>query len=216
MIHDSCVFLCLNRTKGSGGARRYLALGRGRLLQTSVCAPKDVIIIRCDVQANGSGGARGYLAVSGGLDVPVYLGSRATFPGGALGGVQARIVGTQKMTEILHPTCGTSSAALTTGQSTQWQAEPLVLAQGLLLHQITRATLLKQSSRFCKTTLKNVDDCHCRADRSRRATTCRWASRTAAPSQAPRCPPRGAHPSRPPRCENSFVCGGSDAPQWML
>ena len=39
-------------------------------------------------QAKGTGGARGYLAVSGGLDVPLYLGSRATFPGGALGGVQ--------------------------------------------------------------------------------------------------------------------------------
>lgn len=41
------------------------------------------------VQAKGTGGARGYLAVSGGLDMPVYLGSRATFPGGKLGGVQA-------------------------------------------------------------------------------------------------------------------------------
>jgi allophanate hydrolase subunit 2 len=40
-------------------------------------------------QAKGTGGARGYLAVSGGLDMPVYLGSRATFPGGKLGGVQA-------------------------------------------------------------------------------------------------------------------------------
>ena len=41
-------------------------------------------------QARGSGGARGYLAVSGGLDMPVYLGSRATFPGGKLGGVQVQ------------------------------------------------------------------------------------------------------------------------------
>lgn len=106
MIHDSCVFLCPNRT----GARSYLALGGGRLLQTSVREPNDVIIIRCDVQANGSGGARGYLAVSGGLDVPVHLGSRATFPGGALGGVQARDHGDPKMTEIPTPTCGTSSA----------------------------------------------------------------------------------------------------------
>ena len=39
-------------------------------------------------QAKGSGGARGYLAISGGLDVPLYLGSRSTFPGGVLGGVQ--------------------------------------------------------------------------------------------------------------------------------
>ena len=40
------------------------------------------------LQAKGSGGARGYLAISGGLDVPQYLGSRSTFPGGKLGGVQ--------------------------------------------------------------------------------------------------------------------------------
>ena len=37
-----------------------------------------------------AGGARTYVAVSGGLDVPLYLGSRATFPGGALGGHQGR------------------------------------------------------------------------------------------------------------------------------
>ena len=43
-------------------------------------------------QAKGTGGTRGYLAVSGGLDMPVYLGSRATFPGGKLGGVQASAV----------------------------------------------------------------------------------------------------------------------------
>ena len=40
------------------------------------------------MQPLGAGGARAYLAASGGLDVPVYLGSRATFPGGKLGGVQ--------------------------------------------------------------------------------------------------------------------------------
>lgn len=33
-------------------------------------------------------GARCYLAVAGGIDTPVYLGSRSTFPGGKLGGVQ--------------------------------------------------------------------------------------------------------------------------------
>jgi urea carboxylase len=36
------------------------------------------------------GGARTYLAVSGGIDVPLYLGSRSTFPGGKLGGHQGR------------------------------------------------------------------------------------------------------------------------------
>jgi urea carboxylase len=37
-----------------------------------------------------SGGSRAYLAVAGGLDVPDYLGSKATFPGGAMGGHQGR------------------------------------------------------------------------------------------------------------------------------
>ena len=36
------------------------------------------------------GGARCYVAVEGGFDAPVYLGSRATFPGGSLGGYQGR------------------------------------------------------------------------------------------------------------------------------
>lgn len=35
-------------------------------------------------------GVRGYLAVKGGLDVPLYLGSRATFPSGQFGGYQVR------------------------------------------------------------------------------------------------------------------------------
>jgi len=43
-------------------------------------------------QPTGSGGARAYLAVAGGLDVPVYLGSRATFPSGKLGGVQVGLL----------------------------------------------------------------------------------------------------------------------------
>jgi biotin-dependent carboxylase-like uncharacterized protein len=36
------------------------------------------------------GGARAYIAVSGGIDVPVVLGSRSTYPLGALGGHQGR------------------------------------------------------------------------------------------------------------------------------
>jgi biotin-dependent carboxylase-like uncharacterized protein len=36
------------------------------------------------------GGARAYLAVSGGIDVPVVLGSRSTYPLGALGGHKGR------------------------------------------------------------------------------------------------------------------------------
>ncbi|CAD7701958.1 unnamed protein product [Ostreobium quekettii] len=39
---------------------------------------------------DGDNGVRGYLAVWGGLDVPDYLGSKSTFPGGNLGGHQGR------------------------------------------------------------------------------------------------------------------------------
>lgn len=35
-------------------------------------------------------GARAYLAIAGGIDVPLYLGSRSTFPGGGMGGHQGR------------------------------------------------------------------------------------------------------------------------------
>ncbi|KAG2435985.1 hypothetical protein HYH02_011698 [Chlamydomonas schloesseri] len=38
----------------------------------------------------GAVGVRGYLAVRGGIDVPAYLGSRSTFPGGKFGGYQGR------------------------------------------------------------------------------------------------------------------------------
>lgn len=54
--------------------------------QQALCWPRG---IRLDVQAESeSCGARCYVAVSGGINTPVYLGSRATFPGGKLGGVQ--------------------------------------------------------------------------------------------------------------------------------
>jgi urea carboxylase len=43
-----------------------------------------------DVGPLAGPGMRGYVAVSGGIDVPVVLGSRATFLLGALGGVQGR------------------------------------------------------------------------------------------------------------------------------
>jgi len=39
---------------------------------------------------DSSTGVRGYLAVAGGIDVPLYLGSRSTFPNGNFGGYQGR------------------------------------------------------------------------------------------------------------------------------
>ena len=41
------------------------------------------------MQESGARGCRCYIAVAGGLLTPAYLGSRATFPGGKLGGIQA-------------------------------------------------------------------------------------------------------------------------------
>lgn len=41
-------------------------------------------------QVDASTGVRGYLAVKGGVDVPLYLGSRSTFPSGKFGGYQGR------------------------------------------------------------------------------------------------------------------------------
>lgn len=43
-------------------------------------------------QVDASTGIRGYLAVAGGIDVPLYLGSRSTFPNGNFGGYQGRCV----------------------------------------------------------------------------------------------------------------------------
>ncbi len=40
-------------------------------------------------QITSKRGARCYIAVAGGINTPAYLGSRSTFPGGKLGGVQA-------------------------------------------------------------------------------------------------------------------------------
>lgn len=40
------------------------------------------------LQLAGKRGARCYVAVAGGINTPAYLGSRSTFPGGKLGGVQ--------------------------------------------------------------------------------------------------------------------------------
>lgn len=39
-------------------------------------------------KVKGEAACRGYIAVGGGVDVPLYLGSRSTFPGGKLGGLQ--------------------------------------------------------------------------------------------------------------------------------
>ena len=44
----------------------------------------------CPRPACPTGGSRAYIAIAGGLDVPEYLGSKSTFPGGVMGGHQGR------------------------------------------------------------------------------------------------------------------------------
>lgn len=62
--------------------------GRPIKMWTSVKVPTGSVLTIG--KARRTGGVCGYLLVSGGLDVPLYLGSRATFPSGGLGGVQGR------------------------------------------------------------------------------------------------------------------------------
>lgn len=49
----------------------------------------DGVLWLLGLQLASGRGARCYVAVAGGLATPSYLGSRATFPGGRLGGTQA-------------------------------------------------------------------------------------------------------------------------------
>jgi len=51
------------------------------------------------------GGFRSYMAVAGGIDVPVYLGSRSTFPFGKIGGHEGRQLKKDDMLAIGNLTC---------------------------------------------------------------------------------------------------------------
>jgi len=60
-------------------------------------------------------GVRGYLAVAGGLDVPLYLGSRSTFPNGDFGGYQGRYLRPGDSLPIGQPAEGVKATALPAG-----------------------------------------------------------------------------------------------------
>lgn len=70
-----------------------LAVGRGQTLKVGA------------IHGGSTGGSRAYLAFAGGLDVPDYLGSKSTFPGGNMGGHQGRALRTGDMLFLL-PTGG--------------------------------------------------------------------------------------------------------------
>ncbi len=65
------------------------------------------------VGATGEAGMRGYLAVSGGLDVPVDLGSRSTFMLGGIGGHQGRALQAGDVLAVRRPENGAGPLAVT-------------------------------------------------------------------------------------------------------
>ena len=85
-------------------------------------------------------GARGYIAISGGIDTPLALGSRSTYPIGALGGVDGRAVQAGDVLPI-----GSDKAAGTAGRtiSENLRRRPEATAElrvlpGLYWHRITK------------------------------------------------------------------------------
>lgn len=57
-------------------------------------------------------GARAYIAVSGGVDTPLYLGSRSTYPIGALGGIDGRPIAAGDYIPIGDATGGKEGASV--------------------------------------------------------------------------------------------------------
>lgn len=84
-------------------------------------------------------GARAYIAISGGIDVPVVLGSRSTYPLGALGGHEGRALKAGDTLKLL-PGVGkpgrTLPAELRRGPGTPAE---LRMLPGLYWHRITEA-----------------------------------------------------------------------------
>lgn len=78
----------------TGAAFQATLDGKAVPLWQSFKAPKGSQLAIGKVE--GEAGCRGYIAVGGGVDVPLYLGSRSTFPGGKLGGLQVGCLITQR------------------------------------------------------------------------------------------------------------------------
>lgn len=91
------------------------------------------------------GGARAYIAISGGIDTPLALGSRSTYPIGALGGIKGRGI---EEGDILP--LGGQSAATAEGRvvptmlrHNQEATAELRILPGLYSHRITEAAATK-------------------------------------------------------------------------
>lgn len=86
------------------------------------------------------GGARAYVAVSGGIDVPVVLGSRSTYVLGALGGFQGRALKAGDELPVGQAGQGTPGRSLPAGLRRAEPAEvELRMLPGLYWHRITAA-----------------------------------------------------------------------------
>lgn len=85
------------------------------------------------------GGARAYIAVSGGIDVPVVLGSRSTYVLGALGGYQGRAIKAGDELPVGQGT-GTPGRSLPAAlRRPEASAIELRMLPGLYWHRITEA-----------------------------------------------------------------------------
>lgn len=71
---------------------------------------------------------RGYLAVSGGIDVPLYLGSRSTFPSGNFGGYQGRYLRTGDSLPL-----GLSQPSCAGGAVLEEKLQPVMGGESLLV-----------------------------------------------------------------------------------
>ncbi|MCC3305138.1 biotin-dependent carboxyltransferase family protein [Sneathiella sp. HT1-7] len=84
-------------------------------------------------------GARAYIAISGGIDVPVVLGSRSTYALGALGGFEGRPLGKDDELKLLSETLGAGSGRTVVPELRRLPGNPAELRAlpGLYWHWIT-------------------------------------------------------------------------------
>ncbi|WPZ15988.1 biotin-dependent carboxyltransferase family protein [Nitratireductor rhodophyticola] len=88
-------------------------------------------------------GARIYIAVAGGIDVPVALGSRSTYPIGALGGFKGRAIARDDELPVGRPTVRATSRRSVPDDLRRANPVPVELRilPGLYDHRVTKASL---------------------------------------------------------------------------